>query len=243
MNDRYPPGPADSFGRLLEKYLADLSTFFWDAFVALHFNGISGDYVEFGSSGAKSLSSAYHVLAAMGAERRLWAFDSFEGLPTAVSDHDEHPVWGSGGQFASWTGRPPEGIDPVEAGLAQFHADCAHFGVPRDAYTPVAGWFEDSLGALGATGDPVDIALAYVDCNMHSSTLTVFEFLEPRLKHGMVLAFDDYHMWTSSDVSGQRRALHDFAAAHPEWRFVPFKEVHWGARSFVVENGALLSGS
>ena len=58
-----------------------------------------------------------------------------------------------------------------------------------------------------------------------------------------VLAFDDYHMWTSSDVSGQRRALHDFAAAHPEWRFVPFKEVHWGARSFVVENGALLSGS
>jgi O-methyltransferase len=243
VNETSTPGPASWFGPLLEKYMADLSNFFWDAFTALELNGISGDYVEFGSSGAKSLSSAYHVLAAMGSKRRLWAFDSFEGLPVASSEHDEHPVWGAGGQFASWSGRPPDGVDPAEAGLAQFHEDCARFGVPREAYTPVAGWFEDSRGALGAGGDPVDIALAYVDCNMHSSTLTVFEFLEPRLKHGMVLAFDDFHMWTSSDVSGQRRALHDFAAAHPEWRFVPFKEVHWGARSFVVENGALLSGS
>jgi O-methyltransferase len=231
------------FGHLVDKYLADLSHFFWDAFVALQFNGITGDYVEFGSSGAKSLSQAHEVLAAMGATRRLWAFDSFEGLPAATSEHDEHPVWGGGGRFASWTGRPPEGTDPVEAGLAQFHDDCARFGVPRDAYTPVAGWFEDTLPALGAAGEPRDIALAYVDCNMYSSTVTVLDFLAPRLKHGMVVAFDDYHMWTSTDVSGQRRALHEFAEAHPEWRFEPFKEVHWGARSFVVENGALLSGS
>ena len=243
MNETPLPAQPVWFARLLEKYMADLSDFFWDAFVALRFNGISGDYVEFGSSGAKSLSAAYHVLADIGTPLRLWAFDSFEGLPAAASEHDEHPVWGAGGQFASWSGRPPEGVDPVEAGLAQFHADCASFGVPREAYTAVPGWFEDSLGALGATGEPDDIALAYIDCNMHSSTVTVLEFLEPRLKHGMILAFDDYHMWTSSDVSGQRRALHEFAAAHSEWRFMPFKEVHWGATSFVVENGALLSGS
>lgn len=243
MNDTPRRIDRDWFGHMFGTYLDDLSRFFCDAFLALHFNGISGDYVEFGSSGARSLASAYHVLEAMGAERRLWAFDSFEGLPTAESEHDEHPVWGSGGRFATFSGRPPEGTDPVEAGLAQFREDCERYGVPIEAVTTVPGWFSDTLPALGDRGEPADIALAYVDCNMYSSTVTVLEFLEPRLKHGMVLAFDDYHMWTSTDVSGQRRALHEFAAAHPEWRFVPFKEVHWGARSFVVENGALLSGS
>lgn len=238
------PTTADQgwFHRALVKYFDDLGDFFLDSFTALHINEISGDYVEFGSSGARSLSAAHRVLAEQPDERRIWAFDSFEGLPEAASEHDQHPVWGSGGRFASWSGQAPEGVDAVEAGLAQFHRDCALFGVPRDAYTPVPGFFEDTLPALGS-GEPTDIALAYIDCNMYSSTTTVLDFLATRLKHGMILAFDDFHMWTSTDVSGQRRALHEFASEHPEWRFRPFKEVHWGGRSFVVENGALLSGS
>jgi len=228
------------FERSLERVLEDSRRFFWDAVMALKLNSITGDYVEFGSWGGKSLAVAHETLRALDENRHLWAFDSFQGLPEATSAHDEHPAWGTGGRFVGMGTDVGGGDDPSARGLREFHESCARFGVPRSAYTTVVGFFEDSLRSLGATGAPTDIALAYVDCNMHSSSVTVLEFLEPRLKHGMIVAFDDYSMWSPDDVSGQRRALHDFATAHPEWTFQPFKDVHWGGRSFVVERTSLL---
>ena len=85
-----------------------------------------------------------------------------------------------------------------------------------------------------------DIALAYVDCDLYSSTVTVLEFLEPRLKHGMIVAFDDYFCWSPTDVSGERAALHEFLTVHPEWNFHRYKDVHWSGVSFVVERVASL---
>lgn len=234
------PDPSDWFSRSIEKLWADSTSFFWDAFGALKLNGISGDYAEFGSLGAKSLAIAHQTTSAFGDDRHLWAFDSFVGLPEATSPHDPHPVWGTGGPFSGMGVETGGGPDAAARGLAEFHEACARFGVPRTAYTPVVGFFEDTLPPLGVDGAPVDIALAYVDCNMHSSTLTVLDFLAPRLKHGMIVAFDDYSLWSPTDVSGQRRALHDFQQAHPEWWFQPFKDVHWGGRSFVVERADLL---
>ena len=52
---------------------------------------------------------------------------------------------------------------------------------------------------------PTNIALAYIDCDMYSSTKTVLEFLLPRLKHGRTLAFDDYFCWADDRVSGGKR--------------------------------------
>ena len=63
----------------------------------------------------------------------------------------------------------------------------------------------------------------------------MLEFLEPRLKHGMIVAFDDYYCWTPTDVSGERAALHEFLTAHPQWNFYRYKEIHWAGTSFVVE--------
>jgi O-methyltransferase len=57
------------------------------------------------------------------------------------------------------------------------------------------------------------VALACVDCDMYSSTRTVLSFLESRLKHGMIVAFDDYFCWSSTQISGERRAFVEFVAA------------------------------
>jgi O-methyltransferase len=206
--------------RAVNKKIADCEAFFFDAAVALGVNGISGDYVEFGSWGGNTLRMGYENLSPSG--RHLWAFDSFEGLPEPTDPRDEHPGWRSGG----------EGQGGVEA----FRLACDDHGIPRDAYTTVAGYFEDTLPPLGADGGPVDISLVYLDCNMYSSTVTALEFLEPRLKHGMILAFDDYYCWSPTDVSGERSAFLEFEAAHPEWNFFRYKEVNWGGVSFVVED-------
>jgi O-methyltransferase len=119
-----------------------------------------------------------------------------------------------------------------------FRGALARRGVPRDAYTPVEGYFAESLPRLGPDGPPRDIALAYVDYDVYSSTVTVLQFLEQRLKHGMIVAFDDYHCWTDSDVSGERAALAEFAADHPEWNFQRYLSIDWGGVAFVVEDAS-----
>jgi O-methyltransferase len=207
--------------KTLDKIVADRRNFFWDACVALQINGITGDYVEFGSYGGNSLSLAYEALTQIGSARRLWAFDSFAGLPEITDPRDER--WRTD-------------ININQGGVDNFHADCAKLGIPRDAYTAVEGYFADTLPPLGTDGDPSDIAFVYVDCNMYSSTVTVFEFLAPRLKHGMIIAFDDYFLWTSTEVSGERSALDEFLVANPQWHFHRYKDVTYAAVAFVVEH-------
>jgi O-methyltransferase len=198
-----------------------LASFFWDALTAVSVNGVSGDYVEFGSWGCNTLRHAYETCRGFRAERHLWAFDSFQALPPSDEPRDQHPGLGSAlGQ----------------GGVEAFHASCAGFGVPRDAYTAVEGYYADTLPPRGSEGEPRDIAIAYIDCNLYSSTVTVLEFLAPRLKPGMIVGFDDYFLWSpDTGVSGEHAALSEFLATRPEWHFHRFKDIHWGGVAFVVE--------
>ena len=68
----------------------------------------------------------------------------------------------------------------------------------------------------------------------------MLDFLAPRLKHGMIVAFDDYWVYKPDYVSGERLALHEFEQAHPEWNFVPYRGIYHVGQSFVVESAASL---
>jgi hypothetical protein len=211
-----------------QKMVEDLRAFMWDAVTALNINGITGDYAEFGSAGGTSFRLAHEVITSAPVPRHLWAFDSFEGLPEPEVALDEHPAFTPGYQ---------------SGGVEAFHRRCQEQGIASSEYTAVEGFFATTLPALGERGEPRDIALAYVDCNMYSSTVTVLDFLVPRLKHGMIVAFDDYFCWTQNSVSGERRALQEFLTAHPQWHFERFKDPTWSGVSFVVERADALEGS
>lgn len=86
-------------------------------------------------------------------------------------------------------------------------------------------------------------ALAYVDCDLYSSTAEVLRFLGTRLKHGMIVAFDDYYCWSGTAVSGERNACNEFFAGHPEFRLLPYLPFGWHGMSFVIEDKALLKRS
>jgi O-methyltransferase len=202
--------------------------FFWCAFTALGFNGISGDYAEFGCYGGVTFALAYEQIAApaRGAwpprvDRHMWAFDSFAGLPERSTPRDEHPVWHPG-LFA---------MD-----LDAFHGRCAEKGIPRNAYTTVPGFYDETLGSASAADSPKDIALAYVDCDMYSSARSVLDFLRPRLKHGMIIAFDDYYCFSSERVSGEKQAFEEFATVGSPWRFERYRDFGWAGVSFVIES-------
>ena len=203
----------------------DVRRFFRFAFWNLAFNGISGDYAEFGCWSARSFRMAYDASRRVSYPCRMWAFDSFQGLPAPQEVADAHPRWVAGTMAIS---------------LDAFHAACQRHGIPADAYRVVAGWFDQSLAPDAPGERPGDICLAYIDCDLYSSTRSVLEFLRPRLKHGMIVAFDDYFAWSPTDISGERRALSEFMASQSTYRLVPFFRFGPASLAFVVEACATL---
>jgi len=225
----------------VDHYLEDRREFFRKAFLTLGFNGISGDYAEFGCYTGTTFGLAWEEngkaarhLAFLkyreGQNRFFWALDSFRGLPAPRSAADEHPAWTPGSLAMS---------------LEEFHRVCASKAIPRSAYETVEGYYEDTLAGVPSSRRlPQDIALAYVDCDLHSSVETVLRFLLSRMKHGMILALDDYFVYSSAQVSGARRACVELFDANPDWRLIPYVQFAWGGMSFIVEGKRILpSGS
>ncbi len=196
------------------------------AFHALSFNGISGDYIEFGSHGGTTFSLAYDEIKRWRKARTLWAVDSFAGLPEQQGEDDYHPGWKRGKMATS---------------RETFIEHCRRRGIPDQSYEIVEGYYEDTLVEAGDDyGDlPVDIALAYVDCDLYSSTRTVLEFLHPRLKHGMIIAFDDYFCFSDRTVSGERKAFLDLYGDDKRFQFLPYVQFGWHGMSFIVEEKRL----
>ena len=198
------------------------------AFAAQQFNGITGDYAEFGCWGGMTFGLAYEESRRIGMRPRLWAFDSFEGLPPQAGPEDAHPVWQPG---------------TLSTSRDEFHAICARNHVARADYDIVPGYYDDTIGpsAKYAGALPADIAIAYVDCDLYSSTATVLQFLASRMKHGMIVAFDDYFCYSPTAVAGERKAMLDFLAQDRRFDFLPYVQFGWHGMSFIVESRELLA--
>lgn len=116
-------------------------------------------------------------LAARLPDRTLHGFDSFEGLPEA---------W-TGFRFSA-ENFDLKGRMPSVAGNVKL----------------IAGWFDKTLSKFLAE-NPGPVAFVHVDCDIYSSTKTVFELLRPRLVPGTIIAFDEFF-----NYPGWR--LHEFKA-------------------------------
>ncbi|MGC2163740.1 MAG: TylF/MycF/NovP-related O-methyltransferase [Silvibacterium sp.] len=207
----------------------DRYEFLRKALTTLRFNRIAGDYAEFGCCGAVTFNIAYRLMSKYPGVGpfHLWAFDSFEGLPETVGEIDAHPIWTKGNFSMS---------------LQAFHRTCKSKGMPRSAYTVVQGFYDQSLAPTAPGPRPTQICLAYIDCDMYSSTSAVFKFLMPRLQHGMILAFDDYYCYSSEVPSGERLALAEAFRDNTEWRLLPYVQFGWAGMSFIVESAKTPTG-
>ena len=155
---------------------------------------------------------------------RFWAFDSFQGLPAPRSDRDEHPMWIQ---------------STLATDLPSFHRLCEVNGIERKDYDVVPGFYEDTLPLIDEKSGPGVPALVFIDCDLYSSTRDVLEFLLPRLRHGMIIGFDDYHCWSADQMSGERRAMLQVFQGQSDWNLVPFMRFGWAGESFLVEAASL----
>jgi O-methyltransferase len=228
------------FRRIYKKYISPIvrdeyyseysyrRDFFKSAFNALAFNGIDGDYAEFGCCGGMTFGLAFKFSRRYHHSCKLWAFDSFCGLPPQSLPEDEHPAWVQG---------------TMAIGVNEFRKICLENRIPKSDFRIVEGYYDKTLTKSKSKSLPANICLAYIDCDMYSSTKAVMEFLMPRLKHGMIIAFDDYYCWSAKQVSGERKACAEYFKKNKKWSLVPFVQFGAGGMSFIVESAGLKGSS
>ena len=122
-------------------------------------------------------------LAKLMKDRTLDGFDSFEGLPENWSGNMmEAGYFSRGGKL------------PKVAKNVRLHA----------------GWFSASLPKFVAA-NPGDAAFLHVDCDIYSSTVTIFEQLEARIVPGTIILFDEYFNYPAWQMH-EHKAFSEFIA-------------------------------
>jgi hypothetical protein len=110
---------------------------------------------------------------------RVFGFDSFKGLPEK---------WGTGfpvGHFA--IDRPPKVLANVEL---------------------VTGWFHETLPKF-VLEHGQNVSFLHVDCDLYSSTKTIFGYLGRRIIPGTVIVFDEYFNYPDWE-QGEFKAFREF---------------------------------
>lgn len=166
-------------------------------------NGVPGAIVECGVWRGGSMLAAALTLARLGAaDRELYLFDTYEGLP-APGERDRSfkgkPAYDTWRQHVDG-----EGLSAwCRAGLEEVRQVMETSGHPPARIHYVAGLVEDTIPGSA----PDRIALLRLDTDWYASTRHELEHLYPRLAPGGVLILDDYGSW-----QGARDAVDEYIA-------------------------------
>ena len=152
-------------------------------------NNIPGDLVECGCARGGSAALMGLTLAQANAHRRLWLFDTFEGLPAPSSGDPDFEI------ADLFTGTCVGTLEDVR-GLFQ------NLGVDKDVQL-IKGLFQDTMPHV-----PIDkIALLHIDGDWYESVKTCLDNLFDKVVPGGIVQFDDYGYW-----QGARKAVDEFFA-------------------------------
>ena len=101
-------------------------------------------------------------------------------------------------QLASFTSRPIYGFDSFEGLPEDWHQESKEVystqgRIPKVPHhvTLIPGWFDQMLPSF-LEKHQEDIALINIDCDIYSSTKTVLDLLNARIKKGTIIIFDEY---------------------------------------------------
>jgi len=75
--------------------------------------------------------------------------------------------------------------------------------------TLVKGWYDATVPKFAKeNSDP--IAFSHIDCDLYSSTKTIFDHLGDRLQPGSVIVFDEYFNYPGWREDGEFKAFQEF---------------------------------
>lgn len=145
--------------------------------------GIEGDFVECGTYNGGSAA----VLASfLGPNRRLWLYDSFQGMPK--------PGERDGETSKAFEKQCLGSVDNVKEVLAKI-------GLPPEQSIIRAGWFQQTF----QQPLPERVALLHCDADWYDSVSLVLDTFYRRIPPGGCVVLDDFGYW-----EGCREAFYDF---------------------------------
>jgi hypothetical protein len=113
-------------------------------------------------------------------DRHVFGFDSFEGLPE------------------DWV----LNFDKERFKVKNLPNVASHVNL-------VKGWYDDTVPKFAADNDE-PIAFSHIDCDLLSSTKTIFDHLGERLKPGSVIVFDEFFNYPGWRIDGEYPAFVQF---------------------------------
>jgi len=137
---------------------------------------IIGDVAECGvGSGLTTFSLDLHVLQA---EKNLFAFDTFTGLPYDDTLESKEPC--KQGEFGN----------DGELFLEEFE------GIVETAIIPIPGLLEETLNGF----ENNKFCFVWIDLDLYKSTLFAYRFFEDRMSEGGIIGFHDYNFYRCPGV-------------------------------------------
>lgn len=165
-------------------------------------NNIPGDFVECGVwKGGSSMLMARCLQEAGVRDRKLWLYDTFEGMsrPGAEDGEEEHRQWEQGRVNDTTNTMCLASLDEVKANMGRT-------GYPPENIRYIKGKVEDTIpGQL-----PSSIALLRLDTDWYASTKHELQHLYPLVSPKGILIVDDYGAW-----QGARKATDEYFASIP----------------------------
>lgn len=158
--------------------------------------GTEGDVCEFGvAQGATSALLANEIRLS---KKRLWLFDSFQGLPRPTEkDILINDIFGLG-SIEKYAGTMASPVEMVEARLKN-----VDFPTIRTRIVP--GFIEEIVKSATL---PNKVSFAYIDFDFYEPILTTLRLLRQRLSVGGAIVVDDYGFFSS----GAKTAVDEFVA-------------------------------
>lgn len=159
---------------------------------------LDGDFVECGVAAGSQVAAMYRACPT----KKIWLFDSFEGIPLASKYDTTQPGIGVishdvNGYLLTTSGITAVTIEQVKQHFAEWNIDDINFNY-------VKGWFEETV-PINEVGK---ISLLRLDGDLYNSTKVCLEHLYPKLVKGGWLIVDDY------GLDGCRIAVDEYFDKH-----------------------------
>jgi hypothetical protein len=134
----------------------------------------------------------------------VYGFDSFEGLPEQWRD-----------------------------GFAQAHFKVAHLPKVKPNVKLIKGWFDKTLPRfIQEHAEPM--AFLHIDCDLYSSTKTIFDLCKDRISTGTVIVFDEYFNYPGWK-DGEFKAFQEFVSSNNlRYQYLGYNRYHEQAAVLIL---------
>lgn len=188
--------------------------------------GIEGDLVECGVAAGSQIGVMGHACRALNSDKRIYAYDSYEGIPLAGPNDTDQPGIGpvdpnrplpsNTRELLVSSGITVHGLDVVQNNIRR------RWGLKYENYTFVKGWFQDTVHLNTIE----KIALLRLDGDLYESTKVCLDHLHHKVQKGGFVIVDDYAL------DGARFAVKEYFQKHNlNYDIKPVDEsardVHW----------------